>query len=75
MIQHYVAAALTARIRALATPHSIHSIPVSGLQEDVVPQAGEATLRLLELVDLLEQLVSLEEKVVSTAKSLKEASS
>jgi len=75
MIQHYVAAALTARIRALATPHSIHSIPVSGLQEDVVPQAGEATLRLLELVDLLEQLVSLEEKVVSIAKSLREASS
>lgn len=71
MIKHYVAVAITARMRALATPFSIHSIPVSHLQEDVIPQAGEATLRLLEMVKLLEQLVSLEEEVTSIAKSIK----
>ena len=71
MIDGYVAASITARLRALATPHSIHSLPVSGMQEDVVPHAGEAALRLIEVVELLEELVDVEERVAAKALSIK----
>lgn len=70
MIDHYVAVALTAKIRSMATPHSVHSTPVSGLQEDVIPQAAESALRLVEMVELLEDLVKLEEAVIKRASSL-----
>ncbi len=72
MIEGYVATSLVARLRALATPHSIHSLPVSGLQEDVIPHAGEATLRLIEVIELLGELIGIEERVVAKAYSLKE---
>jgi histidine ammonia-lyase len=72
MIDSYVATSITARLRALATPHSVHSLPVSGLQEDVVPHAGEASLRLVEVVELLGELIGIEERVVAKALSLKQ---
>jgi histidine ammonia-lyase len=72
MIDSYVATSITARLRALATPHSVHSLPVSGLQEDVVPHAGEASLRLVEVVELLGELIGIEERVVVKALSLKQ---
>ncbi len=71
MIEGYVATSIVAKLRALATPHSVHSLPVSGLQEDVVPHAGEATLRLIEVLELLRELVRIEERVVAKALSLK----
>jgi histidine ammonia-lyase len=71
MIEGYVATAIVTRLRALATPHSIHSLPVSGLQEDVIPNSGEATLRIVEALELLGELISIEEKVVASASALK----
>jgi hypothetical protein len=37
----------------------------------VVPHAGEASLRLVEVVELLEELIGIEERVVAKALSLK----
>ncbi|MDM7275395.1 MAG: aromatic amino acid ammonia-lyase [Thermoprotei archaeon] len=72
MILHYVASAITARIRLLANPASTHTTPVSHLQEDVTPQAAEAALKLMEIADLLEELVNLEAKVLETARTIRE---
>ena len=60
MIAHYTAAALTARLRQLASPHTVHSIPTSGLQEDLVSMSANAALRLLEGLDALKWIAAVE---------------
>ena len=60
MITQYAAASLTARIRWLANPQSTHSIPTSGLQEDIVPVSPESGYELLEAVRLLAYILSIE---------------
>lgn len=60
MITQYTAAALAARARWAANPQSVHSIPTSGLQEDIVPMTPEAGYELLEAVRLLSQTIALE---------------
>lgn len=71
MISHYIASALTARIKTLASPSSIHSTPVSGLQEDITPQAVESLIKLQESIDILEELVELENSIIEKALALK----
>lgn len=67
MITHYTLAAIVARARLLAAPASIHSIPTSGGQEDVVPQAAEAALKLWELTQLAEDALGLQERILKVA--------
>lgn len=59
MIYQYTAASLAAKIRALASPHSIHNIPTSGLQEDVNSMSLNAAERLHAMLNLLTHLLSI----------------
>jgi histidine ammonia-lyase len=59
MIYQYTAASLAAKIRALASPHSIHNIPTSGLQEDVNSMSLNAAVRLHDMLNLLRHLLSI----------------
>ena len=59
MIYQYSAASIVAKIRALASPHSIHNIPTSGLQEDVNSMSLNAAVRLHDMLDLLRHLLSI----------------
>lgn len=58
MILQYTAASLTAKIRDLSTPSSIHNIPTSANQEDLVSMSVPSLTTLAEIVDSLEILVS-----------------
>jgi len=49
MIYQYSAASIAAKIRAWASPHSIHNIPTSGLQEDVNSMSLNAAVRLHDM--------------------------
>lgn len=60
MLAQYTAAALVAEARALASPYSIHSVPTSADQEDVVSMSMNAALRLLKLVEILKRVLSIE---------------
>ncbi len=60
MIAHYTAAALTAKLRHLASPCTVHSIPTSGMQEDYVSMSSLSAVKLLEAVDLLEWITAIE---------------
>jgi len=59
MIYQYSAASIAAKIRTLASPHSIHNIPTSGLQEDVNSMSLNAAVRLHDMLDLLRDLLSI----------------
>jgi len=65
MLAQYTAASRAAYIRHLASPHSIHSIPTSGLQEDFVPMSANASVRLLDLIDALLDIAAVELAVTS----------
>ncbi len=60
MIAQYLAAELTAELRQLSTPLSVHSIPTSANQEDLVSMSATGALRLLKMIDLLEGILSIE---------------
>ncbi|ABW02367.1 aromatic amino acid ammonia-lyase [Caldivirga maquilingensis] len=59
MLTQYAAAALTARLRELASPSIIHNIPTSGLQEDVNSMSVNSAIKLHEVNSLMKWLISL----------------
>ena len=63
MIIQYSAAQRAALARWASSPAGVHSIPTSGLQEDVVSMAPNAGLRLLQLADSIAWLVAMERAV------------
>jgi len=71
MIAQYSAAANTARLRTLATPCGVHSIPTSGLQEDFVPMTTNACLRLHECVEVCREVIAIELCVAAAGLRLK----
>ena len=60
MIAQYLAANLVAEIRAMTSPHSVHSIPTSANQEDIVSMSASASNRLLKMIDNLEYILAIE---------------
>jgi len=67
MIYQYAAASLAAKLRLLASPGSVHSIPTSGAQEDVVSMAPNAALDLLRASAALARLIAVEDALASQA--------
>ncbi|MEB3862309.1 MAG: aromatic amino acid ammonia-lyase [Desulfurococcales archaeon] len=70
MIIQYTAASLAARVRRLAQPSTVHNIPTSGLQEDIVPMSPDSGLKLLSIVDALAWLVAAERLVTNIARGV-----
>ena len=60
MIAQVTAAALTSENRALATPHSVDSIPTSGNQEDYVSMGMSSARRLNRMLDNLQSILAIE---------------
>jgi histidine ammonia-lyase len=60
MIAQVVAASLVSEMKALATPHSVDSIPTSGDQEDYVSMGMSAARRLRRMLDALCNVISIE---------------
>mgnify|MGYP006279144419 CR=1 FL=1 len=60
MIAHVTAAALTAENRTLANPASVESITTSANQEDHVSMAPNAGLKLVKIIENLENIISIE---------------
>jgi histidine ammonia-lyase len=60
MIVQVTAAALTSENRALATPHSVDSIPTSGNQEDYVSMGMSGARRLERMLDNLNHILAIE---------------
>ncbi|MGH9709514.1 MAG: histidine ammonia-lyase [Candidatus Acidiferrales bacterium] len=60
MIVQVVAAALASELKALATPHSVDSIPTSGDQEDYVSMGMSASRRLQRMLDALRNVIAIE---------------
>jgi len=60
MIVQVTAAALTSENRALATPHSVDSIPTSGNQEDYVSMGMSGARRLERMLENLGHILSIE---------------
>ncbi|HVA71470.1 MAG TPA: histidine ammonia-lyase [Candidatus Limnocylindrales bacterium] len=60
MIAQVVAAALASELKALATPHSVDSIPTSGDQEDYVSMGMGASRRLERMLDALRNVIAIE---------------
>lgn len=60
MIAQVVAAGLVSEMKALATPHSVDSIPTSGDQEDYVSMGMSAARRLRRMLDALCNVVAIE---------------
>ncbi|HMA61431.1 MAG TPA: histidine ammonia-lyase [bacterium] len=60
MIAHVTAAALTAENRTMANPASVETITTSANQEDHVSMAPNAGLKLLNIIDNIEQIVAIE---------------
>ncbi|ADL18979.1 histidine ammonia-lyase [Acidilobus saccharovorans 345-15] len=67
MIYQYTAASLAAKLRQLASPGSVHSIPTSGLQEDVVSMAPNSSYELLRSTAVLARLIAVEDALASQA--------
>lgn len=59
MLVQYAMAALANRNTILATPASIHSLPVSGDQEDFVSMAGNSAMKFKESIENLKEGLSL----------------
>jgi Histidine ammonia-lyase len=70
MIYQYTAAALAARLRSLASPSAVNSLPTSGLQEDVVSMAPNAALDLLAAVATFLRLTAVENALAKAAASV-----
>jgi histidine ammonia-lyase len=60
MIAQVVAASLASEMKALATPHSVDSIPTSGDQEDYVSMGMSAARRLRRMFEALCNVISIE---------------
>ncbi len=60
MIAQVTAASLASEMKALATPHSVDSIPTSGDQEDYVSMGMSAARRLRRMLDALCNVISIE---------------
>jgi len=60
MIAQVVAAGLASEMKALATPHSVDSIPTSGDQEDYVSMGMSAARRLRRMLDALCNVIAIE---------------
>ncbi|HXT74019.1 MAG TPA: histidine ammonia-lyase [Candidatus Angelobacter sp.] len=60
MIAQVVAASLASELKALATPHSVDSIPTSGDQEDYVSMGMSASRRLQRMLDALRNVITIE---------------
>lgn len=60
MIAQYTASACVSRLRALATPLSVHSAVTSAEQEDHVSMGFEAALRTRDSIDLLTHVIAIE---------------
>ncbi|HET6199962.1 MAG: histidine ammonia-lyase [Candidatus Acidiferrales bacterium] len=60
MIAQVVAASLASELKALATPHSVDSIPTSGDQEDYVSMGMSASRRLERMLDALRNVIAIE---------------
>jgi histidine ammonia-lyase len=60
MIAQVTAAALASENKALATPHSVDSIPTSGGQEDYVSMGMSAARRLRPMLDNLRRILAIE---------------
>lgn len=60
MIAQVAAAALTSENRALATPHSVDSIPTSGNQEDYVSMGMSGARRLEGMLQNLRHILAIE---------------
>ena len=68
MIYQYTAASLAARLRSLSAPSSVHSLPTSELQEDVVSMAPNAAVDLVAADAVLLRLIAVEEALSRAAK-------
>ncbi|MBE3598958.1 MAG: histidine ammonia-lyase [Limnochordaceae bacterium] len=73
MMAQYVAASLAADCRALAGPWSVHTIPTSAGQEDVVSMGTQAALAFEEAVRRLARLVALELVTAAQAAQYRDA--
>jgi histidine ammonia-lyase len=60
MVAQVAAAALASENKALATPHSVDSIPTSGDQEDYVSMGMSAARRLHPMLDNLRNILAIE---------------
>ena len=60
MVAQVTAAALASENKALATPHSVDSIPTSGNQEDYVSMGMSAARRLRPMLDNLRNILAIE---------------
>lgn len=60
MMAQYVAAALAAEVRQMAAPASVHTIPTSAGQEDVVSMSAAAARWLREATERLARIAALE---------------
>ncbi len=60
MLAQVAAAALAGETKALATPHSVDSIPTSGGQEDYVSMSMSAARRLRPMLDNLRNILAIE---------------
>jgi histidine ammonia-lyase len=60
MIAQVTAAALTSENRALATPHSVDSIPTSGNQEDYVSMGMSGARRMERMLQNLKHILAIE---------------
>ena len=60
MLAQVTAAALASETKALATPHSVDSIPTSGNQEDYVSMGMSAARRLRPMLDNLRNILAIE---------------
>ena len=60
MLAQVTAAALASENKALATPHSVDSIPTSGGQEDYVSMGMSAARRLRPMLDNLRHILAVE---------------
>ncbi len=60
MIAQYAAASLVAENRRLASPASLDGGVTSGLQEDVLAHATPAAIKVLAILDNLEQVLAIE---------------
>jgi histidine ammonia-lyase len=60
MLAQVTAAALVSENKALATPHSVDSIPTSGNQEDYVAMGMSAARRLAPMLENLRNILAIE---------------
>ena len=59
MLTQYTAAALSAKLRELATPSTVQNIPTSGFQEDVNSMSANSAMKLHDINALIAQLIAI----------------